>query len=192
MCCELFTHASHKDFDRWLDEDRLDIISCLTWQRMTGRTPKDLLIIPQKRHIVGHNYLRKFYQKEWGENKSCIFLNDEGRCRIYKTRPDSCRNFPRAKLSFACPGLKEVTELDKGEAKMLARNKLRDNLKVYKNREILSKVIKKSKEQCSLRKLARLMGITPSEAVKEEDDARKEQVRTIGNLSKKVDKNDNV
>lgn len=184
-CCELFTFVTKDDFDRWLEEDRLEILACLTWQRIHGRKPMDLLFIPQKRHIVGHGFLKKFYKDDWKEDSTCVFLNEEGRCSIYKTRPEACRDFPRAKLNYACPGLKEVNEVDKAEEKILARDKLRKNMKVYENRELLSKVIRKSKEQASLRKIASLFGYKATEAIKEEDDERKESVRTAENVNRK-------
>ena len=156
-CCELFTFVNRSDIERWTDDDRTDIMACLTWQRIHGRIPEDILFIPQKRHIVGHSLLKKYYRDEWGKDNTCIFLG-KGGCSIYKTRPQACRDFPRGRLSFQCPGLEDVTELDRGDEKTMARERLKSNLWVYRNREIISKVIKKSKGQADVKRLAKLFG----------------------------------
>jgi Fe-S-cluster containining protein len=186
-CCTLFTYISKEDFERWIAEDRMDIIACLTWNRIHGRMPKDLIFIPQKRHMIGHSYLQKFFKPEWAKSEDCIFLNEEGRCNIYPTRPEACRNFPQGKLDFDCPGKKDVEETDKAEERFLSRMRLKSNLLVYKERETFSAVIKRAKEQASLRKVAKLLGYTPSEALKEADDERREEVRTIDNIKRDVE-----
>lgn len=159
LCCrEYICYVNLNDIMRWLEQDRLDIISCLTWHLIRERNPPYMLFIPKKKHIKNHSLLKMFYRKEWENNNECIFLHDNV-CRIYKTRPETCKNFPKGKLDSKCPGLKRetITREDRLLEKELSRQRKKQNIKIYKEREMLSKVIKLAKEQTSIGDLAKLL-----------------------------------
>ena len=155
-CCELVVYVKLKDIEKWLDEDRLDIISTLTWYTVWGTYPPHRLIIPKKKHLKSHSFLNIFYKKEYENSNECIFLSD-GRCTIYKVRPEACMTFPRGNLRFNCPGLSDVTDKDREEEKLIIRNMKVSNLLVYKHRELISKVINMAKERVSLEELRRII-----------------------------------
>lgn len=157
-CCELDTFINFEDINRWIDEDKPEILACLTWHRIRGRIPEDMLFIPHKKHVIGHSFLRLFYKKEWDKNNECIFLNNVGKCRIYSTRPTACRNFPHGKVDYECPGMSEVNDIDRAEEKRLAHERTKADKEVYRNREIISAAIKKAKADADLIKLTELLG----------------------------------
>ncbi len=71
-----------EDIERWKKEERLDIL---------------LAINP----LIGES--RQLIKKE--HNNECIFLSEDGSCRIHETKPYICRRFPTSKkhaLVFEC------------------------------------------------------------------------------------------
>jgi Fe-S-cluster containining protein len=152
-----------EDINRWLNEDRTDIIACLTWFKFAGNIPEEMLYIPKKLHIVGHSFLGKFYKREWSDDKSCIFLHD-GKCSIYKTRPKTCRDFPRGNIGNPCPGMTGITKEDARYAEELCTMTTKDRMEIFRNRDTFTKTVKRAKEDASLIRLAQILG------VKEEDE----------------------
>lgn len=157
-CCELNVFVSIEDINRWLDEDRMDILACLTWHFIDKRNPQYLLYIPHKKHIIGHSVLKRFYKEIWSNNDKCIFLH-KNRCTIYNTRPESCRKFPGGKLDWPCPGIdpESITIEDKNSGIENSRYRQGQNIDISKNKEILSKVIKKAKEDATEHRLMKLL-----------------------------------
>ncbi len=146
-CCkELICFVNLDDFHRWIDEDRMDIISCLTWFHLEKARPPLKLFIPRKRDLKNHNYLRGFYKKEWNNNTECIFFNGR-ECIIKHTKPSACREFPKGKLDFKCPGIIEIEEEDKEGEKRMGNERFKQEIKIFQNRELISSAIKKSKER---------------------------------------------
>ncbi len=156
-CCkELNCFVNLDDVHRWMDEDRMDIVSCLTWHFLRGRMPPDILFIPRKAQLRGHSWLRRLYIPEWLDNTECIFLLD-GKCSIYKTRPTSCQDFPKTNLNFNCPGISNVNLKDKALSKIMITTRHNQNLLIFKNRETISKMIKTAKEMTSQEKLKKII-----------------------------------
>lgn len=156
-CCKFLNiFANIDDIDRWLDDGKNEIISCLTWQLIAGRNPPQMIMIPKKHHIKGHKYLGKYFKEEWKEKNECLFL-DGNKCNIYDHRPSSCVNFPRGKVSFPCPGITDKTILDKTGETILTKRRKEQNLNIYKNRETISKLINTSKELVDQEKLKKIL-----------------------------------
>lgn len=157
-CCELNVFVTLEDINRWIDEDRMDILACLTWHAVKVRKPPLLLFIPHKKHIAGHTVLKSFYKAKWAKSNKCIFWHGN-KCTIYKTRPDSCRKFPLGKLDWPCAGVdtESLTVEDKRYGEANAKVRQGQNIEVFNNREMLSKVIKKAKEDVTEHKLAKLL-----------------------------------
>lgn len=144
LCCRtLNAFVSPQDIDRWIEDNRMDLISALVWQIIPGRNPPALLMIPRKKHIKTHKMLAKYHRPEHDGNGACIYLNKENKCTIHSERPEACRTFPLGKLDFPTPGLEKgtITEEDKNQAKELATKRTESNQTIYANREFYSQII---------------------------------------------------
>ena len=171
-CCELDIFVNVQDINRWVDEDRMDILSCLTWQAIATRKPPWLLYIPHKKHIAGHTLLKKLYNEDWAKNNKCIFWNNN-KCSIYKTRPMNCVKFPNSNLNWKCNGIVNsiITIDDKNFIELNNRICNAQNLEIFKNREMLSAVINKAKKDVNLKKLLKIIdGVIHEEIQKKSND----------------------
>ncbi len=152
-CCkERNCFVNLDDIHRWMGEDRMDIVSCLTWHFLRGRIPSDILFIPRKAQLRGHTWLGVFYLPKWLDNTECIFLS-EGKCSIYKTRPTSCQEFPKSNLNYKCPGISNVDIKDKALSKMRVISRNNQNRIIFNDKETVSKMIKKAKEITTMEKI---------------------------------------
>jgi len=136
MDCKKICFVNIDDVNKWIDDDKVEILACLTWYEDRKLRPPLVLFIPKKKHLKNHKFLGRFYKKEWKENNECIFYH-EGICALGKLKPSIC--------------LKKETEEDR-----LDRQK--QNIGIYQNRELVSKMIDRAKKQASLRKLTKLVG----------------------------------
>ena len=131
MTCKKPCFVTLDDVNRWIDDDKPEILACLTWHVVKGRKPPYLLFIPSKMHIMGHSFLKEFYKEEWKGNDECIFYHD-GSCRLGKLKPETC---------------KPMTQTDEEN----------QHNTLYKERELVSKMIHNAKLEASKPKLAKLI-----------------------------------
>ena len=158
-CIDLTTYVNINDVNRWLDDDRVDILSILTWHEIRGRIPPILLHIPKKKHSLQHSILKKYAEPSWIHNPECLFLQN-AKCTIYRTRPSACKNFPRGKVDYICPGMINVTISDREIQNMLAKERKKQNLIIFKYREVISDMIKQAKQDVTETQLKKMLTLT--------------------------------
>lgn len=157
-CCNLNVIVTLDDINRWITEQRFDILSCLTWLEIPKK-PIPLLFIPKKRNMRGHSVLFVFSKDIPETDKSCIFLKDN-RCSIYNTRPDTCKRYPKGLLDSMCPGIKRetITKEDRDIESKIAKERSIENRVIFTNREMLSTVISRAKQRTDYNQIKMLVG----------------------------------
>lgn len=169
-CCkELITYINHDDVMNLIESEDFEILSCLTWYYIKERDIQDILFIPKKKHVKDHSYLKKFYKPEFDNDESCIFLNNN-KCCIHKKTFIACKNFPKGKTNFACPGIEFQSDKDKEYEKLLSKERRRQNITIAKNKLVIIKAVNQAKEMANESKLRRLIwGITLGEGGQNDD-----------------------
>lgn len=129
-CCRRYSiNICYSDIDRWLEEGRVDILTEVAWIRSKTNPGKD----------DGFYFARTTLK----EHEPCTFLNLEGRCDIYPTRPLACRDWPlgRKKLEADfCPALKTY-QVDPKLNRQVARRQWKDFELAKEHREAIAALI---------------------------------------------------
>lgn len=99
-CCRnTNVNISYSDVMRWKREKRYDILSAVSFMDF-GKNDKR----------SGFYFIDTLKKRKDGTKKTCLYFRDTPpACKIYVTRPRSCRDFPLVKKDYGeCPEMKRL------------------------------------------------------------------------------------